>query len=454
MADGGRGPRDAAGEANADDARLIRRVRWRLALWSGGATLVIIVALGATVLAALNDTLARAGITQLDERVGLVEDFLAVTEEASRLPPLELYFGGPGSGTFAFLAPAGMEPLRPRDVEPPTDPNADGIAAAWERERDVRTESRDGVSWRFLSVVGHQQLDLAGIPDGSRYVIQVVQDRSAEQRAIETLALILLLGGLVTLVLASLVGALYAERALVPIREALAGRRMALQRQREFAADASHELRTPLTIIRSGVEHLRRHPERPLADAAATLDDIDAEAAHLTHLVDDLLLLARADSGALDLVTQPVDLGDIAADAAGALGAPAAAGGVTIRIDPEPAPAIGDPVRLRQLVTILVDNAVKHGGSGSTVEVTVRRGERAVQLTVRDHGPGIRTEDLPRVFDRFWRARGEASEGTGLGLAIAAAIVARHGGRIAAANAPDGGAILTAELPGAGPAPR
>ena len=328
-----------------------------------------------------------------------------------------------------------------------TDPSADGIAAAWTSDRDVRTETRDGVSWRFLSVVGHQELDLSGIPDGARYVIQVVQDRSSEQRAIELLAFILVLGGVAALLIAGLLGALYAERALVPIREALAGRRTALQRQREFAADASHELRTPLTIIRSGVEHLRRHPERSVAAAADTIDDIEAEASHLTRLVDELLLLARADSGVLDLVPQAVDLGDVAAEAAGALITTAATSGVTIAVDPVPVPMTGDPGRLRQLVTILVDNAIRHSPSGGVVEVRVRLADGLARMTVRDHGAGIRPDDLPRVFDRFWRAGGEPSDGTGLGLAIAAAITARHGGRISVANAPDGGACFTVELP-------
>jgi signal transduction histidine kinase len=285
---------------------------------------------------------------------------------------------------------------------------------------------------------------------GEPYVIQVFQDRAAEQRALETLTLVLVGGGLLALVGAIVVGAFYAERALVPIRQSLADRRAALQRQREFAADASHELRTPLTIVRSSVEHLRRHPETPVRDVGSALDDIDAEVIHLSTLVDDLLLLARADSGALDLSRQPLELGDLATEAAAALSAPAEGRGVRVQVDPEPVMVHGDPVRLRQLITILVDNAVRHSPRPGVVDVTIRRDREDAVLTVLDQGPGIPPDDLPRVFDRFWRGAAESDSGAGLGLAIAAAIVTRHEGRIGVANRPGGGAAFTVVLPVAG----
>jgi two-component system OmpR family sensor kinase len=300
-------------------------------------------------------------------------------------------------------------------------------------------------------------LRITSIPIGTPYVIQVVQSRAAEQRSLDTILAVLVVGGAAALLVSIALGALYAGRALVPIRQSLADRRSALQRQREFAADASHELRTPLTVVRSSVEHLRSHPARSVAEVGTALDDIDAEVSHLSTLVDDLLLLARADSGALDLALGPVELGDLAAEAAAALATPAAARDVRVEIDPEPAMIQGDPVRLRQLVTILVDNALRHSPAGSAVQVIVRRERDVATLLVLDHGPGVPAEDLARVFDRFWRAPGEDGGGAGLGLAIAAAIVARHGGRIGVANRPVGGAAFTVQLPLAtptAPAPR
>jgi signal transduction histidine kinase len=120
---------------------------------------------------------------------------------------------------------------------------------------------------------------------------------------------------------------------------------------------------------------------------------------------------------------------------------------VTLVVDPEPAPVVGDPTRLRQLVTLLLDNAIRHSPSGGEVRVAVRSAGEVVRLSVEDQGRGIRPEDLPRVFDRFWRAPDAPSGGTGLGLSIARWIVERHGGRIEASNRPEAGARFEVELP-------
>ena len=121
----------------------------------------------------------------------------------------------------------------------------------------------------------------------------------------------LAIAGLVAILAALIAGALIARRALVPIRDAL-------RRQREFAADASHELRTPLAVVRASAEHLRRNQDKPVGEVGTAVDDITAEVDHLTALVEDLLLLARSDSGAVELTREPLDLADVAADATAA----------------------------------------------------------------------------------------------------------------------------------------
>jgi len=250
---------------------------------------------------------------------------------------------------------------------------------------------------------------------------------------------VLLGGGLAVLALAVAVGFVYAGRALIPIRDSL-------RRQREFAADASHELRTPLTILRGSVEHLRRHRTRPVGEVGEALDDIDVEVDRLTHLVDDLLLLARSDSGVIELRRESVDLSEVAGEALQRLRAQAEARGVELRLDAAPVEVAGDPDRLRQLVAILLDNAIRHSPSGSSVSVGIH-GDAHPGLAVEDEGPGIRAEDLPHVFDRFWRASDAPTGGTGLGLAIAAWIAEHHGGRITASNRPSGGARFEVSLP-------
>jgi signal transduction histidine kinase len=177
------------------------------------------------------------------------------------------------------------------------------------------------------------------------------------------------------------------------------------------------------------------------------LDDIDAEVRVVTALVEDLLLLARTDSGAVQVERVPLDLADAAADATSLLGALGVERNVAIMLDPLPAPVTGDPVRLRQLVTILVDNAIRHSPAGTTVGIRVRPEPGAALLEVEDQGAGIKPEDLPHLWDRFWRADDAPVGGTGLGLAIAKWIVEQHGGTIGATNREEGGARFWAHIP-------
>ena len=199
---------------------------------------------------------------------------------------------------------------------------------------------------------------------------------------------VLLVGGIVVVLVAFGFGTVYARRALVPIRESLTNQRVALRRQREFAADASHELRTPLTVIRSSVEHLERHRDEPVATVGSALEDIDDEVRHMTAIVEDLLLLARSDSGAVALERVPVDLGDVAADGASAMGKPATDRGVRVEVDPQPAVVAGDPARLRQLVMILVDNAIRHSPTDGRVGVAVRAERERRVARGRGRRPG------------------------------------------------------------------
>ena len=448
-ATGWRMPDQAESQASEADARLVRTVRWRLVAWSGGSTLLVLVLLGVALYAAVANTLASASVNQLSGRVDPWTDILQGQDHGPDQPP---GFGfQPGRGnTFLFAfddqghaVQLGREPV----VVLTGLPQSDSIQAARRASNgaDVWTGDLDLGSTQVPVRILTQRVTYQA--DGQTYFLQALQDRSTEVETLRALLVVLVIGGLVVVLVAVGFGAVYARRALVPIRESLGAQRAALRRQREFAADASHELRTPLTVIRSSVELLRRNAQRPVVEVGEALTDIDAEVVHLTSLVDDLLLLARSDSGAVSLERVPIHLDDVAADAAAALAQPAAAAGVRVEMDPQPTATIGDPARLRQLVMILVDNAIRHSPRGGAVRVVVRPAGDAASVAVEDAGPGVPPEDRPRVFDRFWRAPGAPAGGTGLGLAIAKWIAEHHDGTISVDQSPAGGARFEVRIP-------
>ena len=430
-----------------EEARLLQRVRLQLALWSGGVTLVLLLLLGAVLYIAVDRSLSNSGTAQL---VNQANRLTGGRPGPDALPEGGFNFGGPGSGTFTMVLDQDGDAVGPGGRIPQGLPVVASIEAA---RTTGLTDIREATVAIGASPVDATTLTPVRVLTepvlfrGQQLYLQIVGDRTTEERTLNALVLVLVVGGAVALVVASGVGAAYASRALVPIRQSLVSQREALRRQREFAADASHELRTPLTVIRVSVDDLERHPKDPVAEVGTALTDIREEVDHMTAMVEDLLLLARSDSGAMELERVPVDLGDVASSGASALTRVAADRGVGLVVDPVPAEVVGDPARLRQLVGILVDNALRHAPGGSQVGVRVRAEAGNAILVVEDEGPGIRPEDLQRVFDRFYRAAGAPGGGTGLGLAIAAWIVERHGGRIAAANHEPHGARFTVQLP-------
>ena len=224
---------------------------------------------------------------------------------------------------------------------------------------------------------------------------------------------------------------------------------MAMQRQRDFVADAAHELRTPLAIQRTVGEI--GLTDSGTEDPRATVEQMLTENHHLTRLVEDLSLLARTDTDAIALERHPVDLSSLLSDLAAELSYVAEADGIALQADVQGHIVVnGDILRLRQLLLILLDNALKHTSSGGTVRVRLTSSHSGgARIEVKDSGPGIDPGDLSRIFDRFYRVdKARTGEGTGLGLAIAKWIVDAHDGRIWAGNATDGtGAVFTATMP-------
>jgi two-component system OmpR family sensor kinase/two-component system sensor histidine kinase BaeS len=215
--------------------------------------------------------------------------------------------------------------------------------------------------------------------------------------------------------------------------------------RRQMMADIAHELRTPLSVVQGKLEGLidgvyPRDDER----LQGLLDDTRV----LARLVEDLRTLSTAESGALALNREAVDVAALIADALASLDAPARDAGVTLHADvsADPVePMLIDPIRIREVLTNLVGNALRYTPRGGTVRVGLTWRDDGADIAVADTGSGISAEDLPRIFDRFYK--GSRSSGSGLGLTIARNLVEAHGGRMSATSEPRRGTTITFSLP-------
>lgn len=222
----------------------------------------------------------------------------------------------------------------------------------------------------------------------------------------------------------------------------------AYKSQKQFVADASHELRAPLTAIQGNLELIRRHPDQPVAEQHEAVVEADREAQRLSRLVADLLSLARADAG-MSVRRQRVELDRVVLEAIATARHMARDQSVELAAL-EPAMVEGDADRLRELLLILLDNALKYTPPGGQVIVNLCRHGQNAEVTVRDTGVGIPLEDVSHVFERFYRAdpaRSQDPSGTGLGLPIARWIAGQHGGEIELQSQPAKGTTVTVKLP-------
>ena len=382
-------------------------------------------------------------------------------------PARELLRPDPGRGRFGgaegyaqLLTPAGLV------VRPPL---ASGSIPVQDRAREVAAAGA-GSYLADLTVDGtHVRVLTQALPGGG--ALQVARPLGEIDRALRRILVVLIVVGAGGVALAVALGTVVARTALAPIArftrrtEAIAAdadlsERMdvegrdelarlaasfnttldALERsvasQRQLVADASHELRTPIASLRANVQVLEQADRLPAPDREALRADIVRELDELTALVGDVVELARG--------TKPdEELDDVRLDRIAAALVERfrrrAGGRVELVLDAEPTVVAGVPDRIHRAVANMLDNAVKWSPPGGRVEVVLRDGA----LTVRDHGPGFAQEDLPRVFERFYRAdHSRGLPGSGLGLAIVRQAAEAHGGTAEAANAEGGGALL------------
>jgi signal transduction histidine kinase len=233
-------------------------------------------------------------------------------------------------------------------------------------------------------------------------------------------------------------------RALAHAFNAMTERLAQADRQRrDLMADVAHELRTPLTVLQGRLEGILDgvYP-RDDAQLAALVDETHV----LSRLIEDLRTLALADAGALRLEREPTDVAALVRDTVQGFEPDAARQGVTLVVAPGGAAVIDlDPVRIRQVLANLLSNALRHTPPGRSITVSVEAGADGIAVAVADAGDGIAAEDVPLIFDRFYK--GQASRGSGLGLTIAKRLVVAHGGQIRASSRPGAGTTVSFTLP-------
>lgn len=225
----------------------------------------------------------------------------------------------------------------------------------------------------------------------------------------------------------------------------------ALERITRFSGDASHELRTPVTVMRTRVELALRHPRTP-AENHSTLEQLHTELIQASQLLDNLMLLARADSGAEHLRTAQENIGDALKDVLAQASPLAGEKGVALHaaLPAHPVWIVADRPMLQRLFLILIDNAVKYTPASGRVSIALSVVNGTTTVSVKDTGIGIADEDLPHIFDRFYRvdkARSRQAGGAGLGLSIGRWIAEAHGGSIRVKSRPGEGSTFEVLLP-------
>lgn len=274
--------------------------------------------------------------------------------------------------------------------------------------------------------------------------VQVIRNIDEPLRELEGLLWLLLIVTGMGLIMSAVAGLFLARRALIPILTSW-------NRQQTFVSDASHELRTPLAVIQAQAELLLRHPNHTVEQEASNVGTIYEEARRMSKLVESLLTLARADSNQAELSLATVSLSNTFGALTDVFTLLCDQKSLQLQLDIEPGVELrGDEDRLRQLVLILFDNAMKYTPEGGTISLSCRARGHAAEIEVADTGIGIQAEDLPHIFERFYRgdkARSRSNGGAGLGLAIAKWIVHAHQGKMTVTSAVGTGTTLYISIP-------
>ena len=298
------------------------------------------------------------------------------------------------------------------------------------KDKETGTFSFEGFKLRYL---------IQPRPDGEKLLVFL--DRSAELATLTQLTMILLAIGGLSLIVLTIISYFLANWAIRPIAKSY-------ELQQQFMADASHELKTPIAVIKTTLEVLTTHPKQTIEASEKWINYLQTES---NRIVNDLLFLAKSDSQEMEMTLTPFSLSDALMTAILPLESVAFESHKQLALDIEPELiAYGDVTRIQQVVVILLDNAIKHALDGSTIHISLKRRPSVYELTVQNTGTVIATEDLPKIFDRFYRAdasRTRETGGHGLGLAIAKSIITAHHGNIFATSTSSGKTTFVVTLP-------
>ncbi|WP_036938770.1 sensor histidine kinase [Pseudobacteroides cellulosolvens] len=302
-------------------------------------------------------------------------------------------------------------------------------------DKDFGNIKIEGINFRFLKSYSNFRNDLLKI---------VYFNTQPETQMLKNLLTIIITVGTITVLITFLASLFMANRALIPVKKSW-------ERQKDFVADASHELRTPLAVVQTNLELVMINKKDTIESQLNWLDNIKAENVRMTNLVNDLLFIARSDSNETQLEMSNFPLDIVCKETAISFKLLCEGRNIDILEDIQSnVNFYGSEARIKQLITILTDNAVKYTPSGGHIKISLRRTDTNVEVVVSDTGVGIPKEHHHKIFDRFYRvdsSRSSESGGSGLGLSIAKIIVKEHHGHINVNSAPGQGSHFYITLP-------
>jgi signal transduction histidine kinase len=328
------------------------------------------------------------------------------------------------SGFITFQSSS--QPLSPSDLEVLT-------------QKALQTSNQQGTLLFEETSYSYLKSPLANPPG----TLVLFHDLSQATNILQTLLTALIVVGVACSLLSFGASFFMANRAMIPIQTAW-------QQQKNFLSDVSHELRTPLAVIQTNLDIVRGNSNETVSSQSKWLDNIQEEAVCMANLVDSLLFLARADSNQQTLEKRPFSLNAAVMRAVTALEPLASDKGLSLEAHATvPVQGYGDETRIKQVLCILLDNAIRHTPADGKITVSLTQTNTKILLTVADTGEGIEPEHLDRIFDRFYQADQSRNKGgSGLGLAIAKWIIENHGGVITVVSTPGLGTIFTITFPG------